>query len=175
VFRAVTPVGACLQNRPSQPRPQRRAGDTDFAWASPRAGRLVYIDGLRAIAIVAFHARIPGFQGGFVGVDIFFVISGFLITHQIVSQTLAGGFSIDRRRVEQRRSQAVAALSRAAAAFPNVRLIDPLDVFCDSNNCSPFGPTGVCYLDTDHLSALGAELLYRHFERDFLWVFEGRK
>jgi hypothetical protein len=153
----------------------RRADDSDFAWASPRAGRLVYIDGLRAIAIVAIHARIPRFQGGFVGVDIFFVISGFLITHQIVSQTLAGGFSIDRRRVEQRRSQAVAALSRAAAAFPNVRLIDPLDVFCDSNNCSPFGPTGVFYLDTDHLSALGAELLYRHFERDFLWVFEGRK
>ncbi|MGA9084076.1 MAG: hypothetical protein WB390_16620 [Pseudolabrys sp.] len=58
---------------------------------------------MRAIAIVAFHARIPGFQGGFVGVDIFFVISGFLITHQIVSQTLAGNFSIDRRRVEQRR------------------------------------------------------------------------
>ena len=81
----------------------RRAGDSDFAWASPRAGRLVYIDGLCAIAIVAFHARIPGFQGGFVGVDIFFVISGFLITHQIVSQTLAGNFSIDRRRVEQRR------------------------------------------------------------------------
>jgi len=72
---------------------QRRAGDSDIAWASPRAGRLIYIDGLRAIAIVAFHARIPGFQGGFVGVDVFFVISGFLITQQIVSQTLAGRFS----------------------------------------------------------------------------------
>lgn len=76
--------------------PPGRAGDSDIARASPRAGRLVYVDGLRAIAIiaiVAFHARIPGFQGGFVGVDIFFVISGFLITHQIVSQTLAGSFS----------------------------------------------------------------------------------
>jgi len=72
---------------------QRRAGDSDIAWASPRAGRLIYIDGLRAIAIVAFHARIPGFQSGFVGVDVFFVISGFLITQQIVSQTLAGRFS----------------------------------------------------------------------------------
>ena len=74
----------------------RRAGDSDIARASPRVGRLVYIDGLRAIAIiaiVAFHARIPGFQGGFVGVDIFFVISGFLITHQLVSQTLADRFS----------------------------------------------------------------------------------
>jgi len=62
-------------------------------WSVPQSGRLAYIDGMRAIAIIAvvfFHAHIPGFRGGFVGVDIFFVISGFLITHQIVNQTLAG-------------------------------------------------------------------------------------
>src|SRR5260221_2433276 len=68
----------------------------DVAWTAPEAGRLAYIDGMRAIAIVAiiaFHARIPGFQGGVVGVDIFFVIFGLLITHQIVAQTLARPFS----------------------------------------------------------------------------------
>ncbi len=54
------------------------------------------IDGLRAIAILAvvvFHAFPQLLPGGFVGVDIFFVISGFLITGLIVSDLDAGRFS----------------------------------------------------------------------------------
>jgi peptidoglycan/LPS O-acetylase OafA/YrhL len=45
------------------------------------------IDGLRAIAVMAvifFHARVPGFDGGYVGVDVFFVLSGYLITAQLL-------------------------------------------------------------------------------------------
>jgi len=54
------------------------------------------IDGLRAIAVVPvvlFHARVPMFAGGFVGVDVFFVISGYLITSLIASEMSAGKFS----------------------------------------------------------------------------------
>jgi peptidoglycan/LPS O-acetylase OafA/YrhL len=55
------------------------------------------IDGLRALAVVLvllFHARVPYAAGGFVGVDVFFVISGYLITGQILSEHAKGRFSI---------------------------------------------------------------------------------
>lgn len=54
------------------------------------------IDGLRALAVtvvVLFHAEVPGFSGGFVGVDVFFVISGFLITGILARSFASGTFS----------------------------------------------------------------------------------
>jgi len=54
------------------------------------------IDGLRAVAVLAvvlFHAKIPGFSGGFVGVDVFFVISGYLITGLIAHDYGNGRFT----------------------------------------------------------------------------------
>ena len=60
------------------------------------------IDGLRAIAVasvILYHAQMvvfgrDWFEGGFIGVDIFFVISGYLITRIILSEL--GGTSIAR-------------------------------------------------------------------------------
>jgi len=55
------------------------------------------IDGLRAVAVapvVLFHAGVSGIGGGFVGVDVFFVISGFLITSLILHEQAAGTFSL---------------------------------------------------------------------------------
>ncbi len=55
------------------------------------------VDGLRAVAIlpvVLFHAGFPGLSGGFLGVDVFFVISGYLITTLILRDIAQGRFSI---------------------------------------------------------------------------------
>lgn len=55
-----------------------------------------FIDGLRAVAVtavVAGHVGLPGFNGGFIGVDIFFVISGYLIIGQILQNLRTGTFS----------------------------------------------------------------------------------
>ncbi len=58
---------------------------------------LPVIDGLRAAAVVPvilFHADLAWCSGGFVGVDVFFVISGYLITSSILSQLDAGTFTL---------------------------------------------------------------------------------
>jgi peptidoglycan/LPS O-acetylase OafA/YrhL len=77
----------------SDVRQGREQGKGDAVQAGYRAD----IDGLRALAIVPvllFHARVPGFGGGYIGVDIFFVISGYLITGLIAREIDAGRFSV---------------------------------------------------------------------------------
>ena len=61
------------------------------------AGYRREIDGLRAIAVlpvILFHAGFSSFGGGYVGVDVFFVISGYLITRLIAAELDAGRFSL---------------------------------------------------------------------------------
>lgn len=66
------------------------------------------IDGVRALAVVPvvlFHAGFRGFEAGFIGVDVFFVISGFLITTILVSDLERGRFSL--RRFYERRARRI--------------------------------------------------------------------
>ena len=65
------------------------------------------IEGLRAVSILAvvfYHAQIPGFSGGFVGVDVFFVISGFLICNLLAQEIIETG-RIDLVRFWARRAR----------------------------------------------------------------------
>ena len=67
------------------------------------------IDGLRAIAVgavILYHAQITilgyqPFKGGFIGVDIFFVISGYLITSIILKEKQEGKFKPKGNRFQQ--------------------------------------------------------------------------
>ncbi|MFV0425818.1 MAG: acyltransferase family protein [Beutenbergiaceae bacterium] len=70
-------------------------------------GRIPGLDGLRAIAIVAvliFHLRAASLPGGYLGVDVFFVVSGFLITTLLVRERHTQG-RIDLRRFWTRRAR----------------------------------------------------------------------
>ncbi|MCG8314448.1 MAG: acyltransferase [Pseudomonadales bacterium] len=76
------------------------------------------IDGLRAIAVVPvilFHAGVEYFSGGFVGVDIFFVISGYLITSILIEEVSQNKFSI-AKFYERRIRRILPALTLVALA-----------------------------------------------------------
>ncbi|CAN5173459.1 hypothetical protein BH09ACT12_BH09ACT12_24600 [soil metagenome] len=98
------------------------------------------IQGLRAIAVIvviAAHAVVPGFTGGFVGVDIFFVVSGFLITQLIVTGVQReDGFSLGRfyarraRRIIPAASLVLAVTVVASIIYFN--FIDALDATRDA-------------------------------------------
>lgn len=64
---------------------------------TPSLGHRLDIEGLRGIAVllvVLFHLGVPRLSGGFIGVDIFFVISGFVVTRTIASQLESGSFRL---------------------------------------------------------------------------------
>jgi peptidoglycan/LPS O-acetylase OafA/YrhL len=70
------------------------------------ADRSEQLDGLRAVAalsVLAFHVRLPGFHGGFIGVDVFFVLSGFLITRLLRAEATTSG-RIDLKAFAARRA-----------------------------------------------------------------------
>lgn len=90
------------------------------------------IEGLRAVAVilvVVFHAGFPAVNGGFVGVDVFFVISGFLITGLLVKEVTHGG-TVSIRNFYARRIRRLLPLSTVvllATAFVSRFAYAPVD------------------------------------------------
>lgn len=112
-FGHMKPVG--LQAASTRPVQAPRLIEHDVQYPIDRpaavdtpARRLSYVsslDGLRAvavIAVVAFHAEPRLVRGGFLGVDVFFVVSGFLITSLLISERAGQGW-IDARAFWRRR------------------------------------------------------------------------
>jgi peptidoglycan/LPS O-acetylase OafA/YrhL len=108
--------------------------------AEPRAGWRREVDGLRAVAVlpvILFHAGVPAFAGGYLGVDVFFVISGFLITGILARDLQAGRFSI--ARFYERRAR---------------RILPALAVMLLA--CVPFG---LAWMSPPELRGLGQEIV----------------
>jgi peptidoglycan/LPS O-acetylase OafA/YrhL len=110
------------------PIPARRGQD-----ASEREGFRPDLEGLRAVAVglvLLFHAGVPGVAGGYVGVDVFFVLSGFLITGLIVRELEQTGtvslVSFYARRA--RRLLPAAAVALVATVIASAILLPPLRV-----------------------------------------------
>jgi peptidoglycan/LPS O-acetylase OafA/YrhL len=76
---------------------QNKSGGVTHSPQFPLLGYRPDIDGLRAVAVlsvVGFHAFPTAVPGGFAGVDVFFVISGFLISNQILHRLERGDFTL---------------------------------------------------------------------------------
>jgi peptidoglycan/LPS O-acetylase OafA/YrhL len=83
------------------------------------------IDGLRAVAVIPvilFHAGFESFSGGYVGVDVFFVISGYLITSIIYGEIQNKTFSIIRFYERRARRILPALIFVSAVCIPALRL-----------------------------------------------------
>ncbi|OBJ03542.1 acyltransferase family protein [Mycobacterium sp. 1465703.0] len=104
----------------------------DAAAGQPQPGFRPDIEGLRAVAVLAvvlFHANLPGLGGGFVGVDVFFVISGFLITGLLWREvSTAGTVRLGRfYGARARRLLPASALVGVATAIGSAVLLPPLE------------------------------------------------
>ena len=130
------------------------------------------IEGLRAVAVVAvvlYHARLPGVQGGFVGVDVFFVVSGYLITGllwrelQRTGRVSMAGFYGRRAR----RLLPAAVLTIAATALAARALMPPLVVPAAMRDglASAFyvGNYRFAIAQTDYLNTSAPPSPFQHF------------
>jgi peptidoglycan/LPS O-acetylase OafA/YrhL len=130
------------------------------------------VEGLRAVAVVgvvAFHAHVPGFLGGYTGVDVFFVISGYLITSLLLGESIRSG-RIDFAAFYARRARRIlpaASVVLVAVALASVALLSPLGAYRALGDilASTFYLANWHFIreGTDYLGAATAESPVLHF------------
>ena len=109
------------------------------------------IDGLRACAVVPvvlFHGGVPGLTGGFIGVDIFFVISGYVITTRLLEDLKSGHFSIVdfyERRVRRIFPALLFVMTATAVAAAFLLLPGEMVDFCRSLAASTFFASNIYF------------------------------
>jgi len=154
------------------------------------------IDGLRAVAVVSvllYHLGIGPVTGGFVGVDVFFVISGYLITKIILAETAAAKFSFAGFYGRRARRLLPALIAATAATFAAVAFLFAPEELARTSASAVWSVLGLSniffwsesgYFDVDgilkpllHTWSLAAELQFYLVWPAFIWLllrFGGR-
>jgi peptidoglycan/LPS O-acetylase OafA/YrhL len=118
------------------------------------------VEGLRAVAVIVvvfFHSRLPGFPGGYVGVDIFYVISGFVITGVLLRKVESRG-SVDFGDFYARRARRIlpaaglVLICTVLASYQWLGFIRGAEVASDAQWCAVF-------LGNLHFSSVGTNYL----------------
>lgn len=130
------------------------------------------IDGLRALSVVfvvLFHAGVTSFRGGFVGVDVFFVISGFLITGMLVDEVQRSG-RVDLAEFYARRARRLLPLAILVVLFTllaGYALLPPIDrteLFADARSAAMyFANWRFAAQAGDYFAADGSNSLLVHY------------
>ena len=148
------------------------------------------IDGLRALSVLAvmlYHAEFDFFAGGFIGVDVFFVISGYLITQMVLSDFAKGNFSIQHFYERRVRRILPALLTMLLATTPLAYIFFSSELLVDysatllgatwfSSNFVFWGEAGYFdraseYKPLLHTWSLGVEEQFYLLFPGLLWVF----
>ena len=142
------------------------------------------IDGIRAIAVVLvvlYHAGVPGISGGYIGVDVFFALSGFLITSVVIAQASNSRFSLMgfySGRVRRLLPLSLLTLATTVAfglwLLPSTRAIELVDdarsaLFYMSNR--RFADKAAAYVDTDVTDSMLLHFWSLSVEEQFYFVW----
>ncbi|WP_436536036.1 acyltransferase family protein [Actinoplanes sp. HUAS TT8] len=130
------------------------------------------IEGLRAIAVtivVLFHAGLPGLRGGYIGVDVFFVISGFLITGHLLREigktgTISLAKFYSRRALRLLPAASFVVVTTLAVAWLWLPPLRTKDIAMDALTTTFYGMNyRLAIQGTDYLGATAAPSPLQHF------------